>query len=228
MDLDAVQLKKCLRNISKNTFGNHKKKWFAEFCCKLYRRYFNIFWRTFVEHLIHIEKLMQAIQQEGFRLKFIKWELAMNTVKYLGHVIEENLVRPLDDNLVSITEFPTSKTHKNICQFSGKVNFYRKYIPNSAATLEPFCNLLRKDVDFLWSDECQLAFEQVKKYLTTAPALAIFNRNKPINIYTDASGEGIGAIPKQPQESGEEKPVAYFSKKLDDAQKRKKVIYVES
>jgi len=49
-------------------------------------------------------------------------------------------------------------------------------------------------------------------------------RQRPSNqdIYTDASLEGIGAILKQKQDDGKEKPVAYFSKKLNETQKRKK------
>lgn len=61
------------------------------------------------------------------------------------------------------------------------------------------------------------------------PIFAIFDRNKPITIYTDASGVGIGAALKQKQADGSEKPVAYFSKKLNETQKKKKkAIYIES
>ncbi len=55
----------------------------------------------------------------------------------------------------------------------------------------------------------------------------IFNRNAPIKIYTDASAEGMGAILKQTQTDGTDKPVAYFSKKFNMAQKKKKAIYLE-
>ncbi|GBP18460.1 hypothetical protein EVAR_93865_1 [Eumeta japonica] len=48
-----------------------------------------------------------------------------------------------------------------------------------------------------------------------------------LDWYTDASLEGIGAILKQIQPNGKEKPVAYFSKKLNEAQKKKKAIYLE-
>jgi len=108
--------------------------------------------------------------------------------------------------------------------FREEINFYHKYIPNSAKTLDVFHNLLRKDVPFEWTQECEQTFEEIKKYLTSSPVLAIFDPLLPINIYTDASGEGIGAILKQVQPDNEEKPVAYFSKKLNDAQKKKKAV----
>ncbi|CAK1581637.1 unnamed protein product [Parnassius mnemosyne] len=67
----------------------------------------------------------------------------------------------------------------------------------------------------------------IKSLLCSQPVLEIFDQDLPINIYTDASLEGIGAILKQIQPNGKEKPVAYFSKKLNEAQKKKKTIYLE-
>ncbi len=186
-----------------------------------------VFSKSFEEHVLHIEKLILAIQEEGFRLKFTKCEFAKDRVTYLGHVVGDGTVRPLTSNVVAIKQFPTPKNRKNIRQFLGKVNFYLKYIPNSTKLLEPLHNLLRKNVDFVWSENCTKSFKKVKEYLASTPVLAIFDRNKPIHIYTDASIEGIGAILKQPQEDNTEKPVAYFSRKLNDFQKKKKAIYIE-
>ena len=89
-------------------------------------------------------------------------------------------------------------------------------------------NLLRKRVPFFWSPECQRSFDRVKLFLTAEPVLAIFDRTKPILIYTDASGVGIGAVLKRAQDDGSEKPVAYFSRKLSESQRKKKAIYIES
>lgn len=186
-----------------------------------------IFSKSFNEHIEHIEKVIKTIVNEGFRLKFKKCTFATESVKYLGHIIEYNTVRPVKDNLISIQNFPTPKTQKNIRQFLGKINFYHEYIPKSSILLDPLHKLLRKNEKFLWSEECENSFTGIKKLLCSQPVLEIFDKNLPIRIYTDASLEGIGAIFKQIQNNGEEKPVAYFSKKLNDAQKRKKAIYLE-
>lgn len=186
-----------------------------------------IFSRTFAEHMNHLKQLLEAIKTEGFRLKFTKCTFASDSVKYLGHIIQNNSVKPVKDNLISIRNFPVPKTQKNIRQFLGKINFYHEYIPKSAIILDPLHNLLRKNQKFVWSEECQKAFDTVKNLLCTQPVLEIFDQELPINIYTDASLEGVGAILKQLQPDGKEKPVAYFSKKLNEAQKRKKAIYLE-
>ena len=186
-----------------------------------------IFSRTFEEHLQHLELLICAIYNEGFRFKFVKCTFATHSVQYLGHIIGRNSVRPLNDNLVSIRDFPTPKNRKNIRQFLGKVNFYHKFIENAATVLEEFHRLLRKDVPFKWTESCQDAFQKIKDYLTSSPVLAVFDRELPITIYTDASGVGIGAVLKQEQTDGVEKPVAFFSKKLNEHQRKQKAIYIE-
>ena len=186
-----------------------------------------IFSETFEDHLKHIEELLKTILKEGFRLKILKCNFAQNSVQYLGHIIEHNVTKPINDNVIPIKEFPIPKTKKNIRQFLGKVNFYRNYIPNVTQILEPFHNLLRKNVNFNWSDDCAKSFQQIKDYLCSEPCLAIYDPTKETIVQTDASITGIGAILKQKQEDGIYKPVAFFSKKLNEFQKRKKAIFLE-
>lgn len=186
-----------------------------------------LFSKSFSDHVRHLEQLFEAIKSEGLRLKFSKCTFAADSVRYLGHIIQNNSVRPLKDNLISIKQFPIPKTKKNVRQFLGKINFYHKYVPKIAIKLEPLHNLLRKEQTFNWTQACQESFDEMKQILCSHPILTIFDPNLPINIYTDASILGVGAILKQPQANGEEKPVAYFSKKLNEAQKKKKAIYLE-
>lgn len=187
-----------------------------------------IFSRSFEEHIIHVQKLITAIYEEGFRLNLKKCNFAAPSIQYLGHVLGPDSVRPLQDNLIAINSFPVPSSRKHVRQLLGKINFYRKFIPNSVTLLEPLHNLLRKNVSFSWSSACQASFDKVRTLLTSAPILAVFDRTKPISIYTDASGVGIGAVLKQKQDDGVEKPVAYFSKKLSPAQIKKGAIYIES
>ncbi|XP_035731232.1 uncharacterized protein LOC118445648 [Vespa mandarinia] len=184
-----------------------------------------IFSISFEEHIEHIERVIKA--NEGFRLKFKKCTFATESVKYLGYIIEHNTVRPVKDNLISIQNSPIPKTQKNIRQFLGKINFYHEYISKSSILLDPLHKLLRKNEKFIWSEEREKSFTNIKKLLCSQLVLQIFDKNLSIRIYTDTSLEGIDAIFKQIQSDGKEKPVTYFSKKLNDSQKRKEAIYVE-
>lgn len=52
------------------------------------------------------------INKEGFRLKLLKCSFAKNSLKYLGHIIEKNSIRPVKDNLRAIKEFKKTKNKK--------------------------------------------------------------------------------------------------------------------
>lgn len=186
-----------------------------------------IFSQNFTQHIQHLSRLLEAIHIEGFRLKFSKCSFAKNHATYLGHIIEKNSVRPLKDYLCAVRNFPVPETRTNVRQFLGKINYHHRFIPHMAQITDPLHNLLRKNVRFDWSKECQDSFEKIKTLLCSEPVLKIFDPNSSIKIYTDASIKGIGAVLKQEDENKNYKPVAYFSKKLNESQKKKKAIYLE-
>lgn len=186
-----------------------------------------VYSKTYEEHIKHVEQTLIALRDEGFKLNKNKCQFALNEVIYLGHKIGNNHIKPMKDNLIAIKKFPVPQTRKQVRQFLGKINFYLAYIPQHTILLDPLHNLLRKNIEFLWSKQCNNSFEKVKEYLCSAPALAIFSEEAPIYLFTDASINGIGAILKQPQEDNSLKTVFYFSKKLNKTQKTKKAIYIE-
>ena len=132
-----------------------------------------LFSKSFEEHLKHTELLIRAIRDEGFKLNLSKCTFAENSVRYLGHIIEENGVKPARDNLKAIREFERPKTKKNVRQLLGKINLYYKYFQNACKELEPLHNLLRKGVDFEWTDACETAFTNIKNYLRSSPMIII-------------------------------------------------------
>ena len=77
--------------------------------CKNYIDDILIFSETFENHIEHIEKVLTALRNEGFRLKLSECNIAKNSVKYFGHVLEYNSIRPTTDNLRAIRDFPTPK-----------------------------------------------------------------------------------------------------------------------
>lgn len=161
-----------------------RRRGLLEFCVN-YLDDILIFSKSFEEHLRHVDLLMSAIEQECFKLNFVKCSFAFQEVQYLGHVLSADSVRPLQDNLIAIREFPIPTNRKNVRQFLGKINFYHKFIPNASSVLEPFHNLLRNNVVFSWSDRCQASFEKVEGVLVSSPVRAVFNREKPVIIYTE-------------------------------------------
>ena len=75
----------------------------------------------------------------------------------------------------------------------GLANFYRRFVKGFAAIAKPMTDLTKKDRDFTWSNEEEAAFQKLKEALTSAPILQVFNKDKPHEVWVDASDYAVGA-----------------------------------
>ncbi|GFU09123.1 retrovirus-related Pol polyprotein from transposon 17.6 [Trichonephila clavipes] len=96
----------------------------------------------------------------------------------------------------------------------------RRYIKDFAKRALPLTNLLRKDTPFEWTSETQEAFDNIKKAILNPPVLALPDPNAELQITTDASSRGIGAVLEQKYPNSEVKPLYFFSKKLNPSQSK--------
>lgn len=113
----------------------------------------------------------------------------------------------------AVEEWKTPTTIPELRSFLGLVNYYRRFIQGYSKRAAPLTDLLKKD--HAWSDQCQEAFEGLKQAVMQDPVLALPDITKPFEVQTDASDYAIGGVLLQ-----EGHPVAYESRKLNDAEKR--------
>ncbi len=66
------------------------------------------------------------------------------SLKYLGHILSENKIIPINDNLKSMKEYQNPKNVKMVQQFLGKLNYYYKFFSNATKLLNPLYKLLSK------------------------------------------------------------------------------------
>jgi hypothetical protein len=78
----------------------------------------------------------------------------------------------------------------------------------------PITHLTKKGVPFVWTEECKQAYDKLKDKLLSAPVLAAFDQNREIEIHTDASKQGLGAILNQRDENNQLRAVAFASRSL--------------
>ncbi len=81
--------------------------------------------------------------------------------------------------------------------------FYRKHIHNYAKIATPLTYLTRKIQTFIWTDQCQTAFETLKEYLSKAPVLVRDQPHQPFILTTDASNTHVGGVLSQTQTDGD-------------------------
>ena len=175
-----------------------------------------IFSQTWREHLEHLEAVLTRLCEAGLTARPKKCHFGMEQCIYLGHVVGGGKVQVEASKVEAVQKMSTPKTKKDVRTFLGLTGYYRKFIPNYATIATPLTDLTRKTqpnkVD--WTAECEMAFSKLKELLTTAPVLQTPDFSKMFIVQTDASERGVGAVLSQVGESGEDKPVAYFSKKL--------------
>ena len=111
-------------------------------------------------------------------------------------------------------DWPTPTTVQETQQFLGLANYYRRFIRNFASVVQPLHRLTEKNTTFKWSKECEQAFNTLKTYLTSAPALALPDWSRPSVLDTDASDVGIGAVLSQIHQDGTEHVICYASRTL--------------
>ena len=86
---------------------------------------------------------------------------------------------------------------------------WERFIEGFSKLAKPMTALLEKNAKFVWSEKCQVNFEELKKRLTTSPVLVLPDLSKNFSIYSDASCQGLGCVLIQ-----EGRVVAYASRQL--------------
>lgn len=151
----------------------------------------------------------------------------MREIKYLGHIVGNGQIRPDPGKVDAISDFPVPRTERQVRRFLGLSGWYRRYIARFASIAAPITDLLGKHPRFIWTNEAQEAFDQLKQRLTSAPVLSHPDFSKPFFIQCDASNMGVGGVLYQLDYNGEEHPIAYMSQKLNSAQRNYSVTELE-
>jgi hypothetical protein len=97
----------------------------------------------------------------------------------------------------------------DIQSFLGLAGYYQRFIEGFSKISKHMTELLEKDKKFEWTYTCKASFQELKKRLTTAPILVMFDTEKPFSIYCDASGQGLECVLMQ-----DGHVVAYASRQL--------------
>ena len=181
-------------------------------------------WET---HIDRIKSFFSAVKDAGLVINLAKCEFARAKVIYLGHEVGFGKIAPKDSNVLSILNFPMPTTRKEVRRFLGLAGYHRKFIKNYSDLTCPLTNLLKR-TNFCWDKNCQESFNKIKVILTNFPILKTPDFSKEFKLAIDASDTGVGAVLMQEDESGLEHPVAYFSKKLCNCQRKYSTIEKET
>jgi hypothetical protein len=175
-----------------------------------------IYSKTFEDHVTHVRLVLEALRTNELRCALDKCTFATQQLTYLGFVIGPNGVQADPKKTAPIADWPEPKSTHDVHTFMGLANYFQRYVPKMAELAAPLTDLLKGDHSqkFVFTAAAHTAFHALKHKLTHTPVLQLPDFGRPFNVTTDASKYAIGMMLSQTNSDGEEKPVAFDSRKF--------------
>lgn len=183
---------------------------------------------NWVQHRSQVEAFFERLSEAKLTVNLKKSEFGKAQVVFLGHVVGQGKVRPAQAKVEAILKYPMPTSKRELRRFLGMAGFYRKYCQNFADIASPLTDMLSKKKNFLWTEGCQKAFDQLKAVLTSSPVLVAPKLDQAFKLAVDASDIGAGAVLLQENVEGVDHPVSYYSKKFNRCQRNYSTIEKET
>ncbi|CAF4476529.1 unnamed protein product [Rotaria sp. Silwood2] len=194
-------------------------------CCLVYLDDIIVYSATFEQHLEDLRNVFTALGDANLTLTASKCNFCRREMKFLGHLITSQGIKPDPDLTATITAFQQPTKLKDVQAFLGLTGYYRRFIKNYAKIAEPLLKLLRssqstgKQSHLLWNDECTVAFNTLKQQLISSPIMQPPNFSFPFILELDACEYEIGCVLTQEYDN-RKYVVAYASRTLSTAERK--------
>ncbi|UYV70991.1 K02A2.6-like, partial [Cordylochernes scorpioides] len=170
------------------------------------------------KHLAVLKTVFLRLEKYNIKLKKDKCKFVQREIEYLGHLIKEDGIRPLDHKVQALQKAKSPTNISELRSFLELVNYYGKFIPNLPDLLSPLHELLHKNNCWSWTKECEEAIEKCKSSITSERVLVPYDTTLPLFLATDASQIGIGAVLSHVI-GGQERPIMFASWTLSGAER---------
>ncbi|KAL4032155.1 hypothetical protein IC575_005219 [Cucumis melo] len=156
----------------------------------------------------HLEVVLELLRENELYANLEKCSFAKPQIGYLGHFISEKGIEVDPEKIRAIREWPVPTNVREVRGFLGVTGYYRRFVQNYGTIAAPLTQLSKTGA-YKWSEEADVAFEKLKLAMMTLPMSAMPDFNLPLEIESDASGFGVGAVLTHAK-----RQIAFFSKTL--------------
>ena len=177
-----------------------------------------VYSRSLEEHLYHLKQVFDIFSKYNLSVNLQKCKFFQKSVEVLGHVLTSKGLKTVPSKVQSIALWDVPRNVSELRSFLGLASYYRKFIQNFSIIADPLFQLLKKNQEYIWSNECNDAFEEIRQCLLSDPVLSYPDFNKEFIVRTDASTRGIGAVLLQVEEDKLEHPICCVSRTLSNAE----------
>ena len=118
--------------------------------------------------------------------------------------------------VAGVTDWPEPSNWKEVQSFLRFTNFYCRFIENFSHHVKPLFELMKKDKKWIWDEDEQVVFNEIKLCITSSPILQFADNAKAFHVEADSSDYATGAILSQkPSDDLKWHPIAFLSKSLN-------------
>ena len=167
-----------------------------------------------LDHDENVLKLLKHAREVILKFNHKKLNLRKPEVKYMGHVLSSEGLKPDPNKVAAVSEMPKPISKQQALSLLGFINYLAKFLPLLSEIAQPIRELTVKDAKFIWTKQHD-SFEEIKKLVTRHPVLKYFDMNSEVTIQCDASEKGLGATLLQ---NGQ--PVTFASRTLSQVEQR--------
>lgn len=139
-------------------------------------------------------KVFQRLCKYNVRINWDKCKFFEEEIQFLGYKINSRGLKPMEDKVFAIVNAPIPDSVQKLQSYLGLLNYYSRFLPNLSEILHPLYKLLQKNEPYVWSEDCQRAFDCSKKILVQNKLVVHYNPSKELFVTCDASSYGIGAV----------------------------------
>ncbi|KAL3687533.1 hypothetical protein R1sor_013842 [Riccia sorocarpa] len=203
---------------------------FQRLMTNIFRDYLRDFLEIFIDdfcvfgriedHLFYLRLTSEKCRANGLSLHPEKCFFGVPEGILLGHRISERGIEVDQDKIQVILALEVPTNLRELRGFLGMVGYYRRYQDKYAIKASPLTSLLKKNVDYVWTDKHQETFDLMKKDMVSLPILRPPKWGDPFHVYVDASAFAIGAVLSQKDDKAKDFPIHFISRQLNDAEKK--------
>ncbi|CAL2247866.1 unnamed protein product [Prunus armeniaca] len=144
-----------------------------------------------------------------------KCTFGVSSGRFLGYLVTRRGIEAHQNQIKAILNMKSTAITKEIQSLTGRAAALNRFLSRSTDKCRPFFKALKKGHKDKWDDECEVAFQNLKTYLTSPPLLSKPIPGEDLYIYLAVSDSALIR-----EELGAQHPVFYTSKALLDAETR--------
>ena len=167
------------------------------------------------------EKALKLMQEAGIFINVRKCQFGYGSIQYLGMTISQGQIQGDPKKLKIIEALKPPTDIPSLRRFLGMVGYFRSFIPHYSQEAAPLFKLLKKDTEWIWTQEQESSFESLKAKLCEKPiVLDLPHPHWPFVLDTDASGTCIAGVLQQVDDEGRYRVVQYASRTLTETEQK--------